>query len=345
MGLLYGHETDTGYQPSWLHRRLAPRISGNAINGLGETERRQATPVYHRRWHRHPWYWIQESFYARQMWDFIQGIIIFKSWRLDHSRPSPVAASQEQDTPEGWAKRAKAEALTHPQCDIVGITRVTPDLVFDREWELGEVTEPYVIILGHAMDYDKLARNLQKDGDRRRPFWKNKFLPGVREVLDTYLRSQRAAFALARWIRDRGYHAKGHGGPKGAPINTLAAAIAAGLGELGKHGSLINDELGSCMRFAYVLTDMPLAPDSPREFGADDYCARCQACTRACPPGAISDEKQMVRGIEKWYVDFDKCVPYFNENYGCAICLAICPWSRPGKAPRLIQMMERRAAT
>jgi epoxyqueuosine reductase QueG len=50
----------------------------------------------------------------------------------------------------------------------------------------------------------------------------------------------------------------------------------------------------------------------------------------------------MVRGVEKWYVDFDKCIPYFNETHGCGICIAVCPWSRPGTAPRLAEKMLRR---
>lgn len=344
MGILYGNETKDGYKPSWLHQVLQPKTSGNEINGLGEAQQRQPTPVYHRRWHKHPWYWVQESFYARQMWDAVQGVIIFKSWRLDRARKTPVANEAEKDTPNSWSARVKEEALKHPYCDVVGIAKLEKDLVFDREWKLGEVTEPWIIVLGNAMDYDKLSKNLAKDDGKKRPFWRNKFLPEVREVLSTYLRSQRAAFKLASWIRAKGHQATGHGGPKGAPINTLHAAIRAGLGELGKHGSIINDELGSCLRFSYVLTDMPLIADGASEFGADDYCMRCQACTRACPPGAISDEKQLVRGVEKWYVDFDKCVPYFNENYGCAICLSICPWSRPGKAPSLIEKFQLRAA-
>ncbi len=343
MGFLYGHMTEEGYQPSVLHRWLKPKISGNEINGLGEQTSRQATPVYHRRWHKHPWYWVQESFYARQMWDFIQGVIIFRSWKLDHMPLSKVSKTKQEKSPQVWAGEVKAIALEHPECDVVGITEVVPDIVFDREWETGEVTEPTIIVLGRAMDYEKLSKNLEKDDGKFKPFWRNKFLPEVREVLSTYFRSQQAAFKLAAWIRAQGYHARGHGGPKGAPINTLAAAIKAGLGELGKHGSIINNELGSCLRFAYVLTDMPLVADRPIEFGADDYCLRCRACTNACPPNAIADEKQLVRGIEKWYVDFDKCVPYFNENYGCAICLSICPWSRPGNSEKLIEKMRRKA--
>ncbi len=339
MGFLYGHQTADGYQPSWLHNYLKPDITGNEINGLGETEKRPATPVYHRRSHRHPWYWVQESFYGRQMWDMVQGRIIFRSWLMDRLGHRPIAHQKIEDTPTNWSRTVKEIAVAHPQCDIVGITKVTPDLIFDRDNQLGLVKHPWIIVLGRSMDYKKLSKNLDKDDGRWRPFWKNKFLPEVREVLGTYLRSQIAAWKLADWIRTQGYDAVGHGGPKGAPIILLAAAHAAGLGELGKHGSLIHNELGSCMRFSFVLTDMPLVEDQPIDIGVDDYCSRCKACTNACPPVAISNEKQIVRGVEKWYVDFDKCVPYFNENYGCAICLSICPWSRPGLAPKLTAKM------
>ena len=50
----------------------------------------------------------------------------------------------------------------------------------------------------------------------------------------------------------------------------------------------------------------------------------------------------MVRGEVKWYVDFDRCIGYFNETFGCAICLAVCPWSTPGRAPKLAERWTRR---
>ncbi|MGR8948838.1 MAG: hypothetical protein ACU84Q_12380 [Gammaproteobacteria bacterium] len=120
------------------------------------------------------------------------------------------------------------------------------------------------------------------------------YISEQREVPSTYLRSQRAAFKVVPWTRDRCYHAKGHAGRKGAPINTRHAAIKAGLGELGEHGSKITDKLGSCLRFPYVLTDMTLAADGPHTFAAEDYYMRCQACTHGCPPNAVSNEKLLV---------------------------------------------------
>ena len=53
-------------------------------------------------------------------------------------------------------------------------------------------------------------------------------------------------------------------------------------------------------------------------------------------------EKTMVRGELKWYVDFDKCIPFFNESAGCAICIAACPWSIPGRGERIVEQLARR---
>jgi ferredoxin len=50
----------------------------------------------------------------------------------------------------------------------------------------------------------------------------------------------------------------------------------------------------------------------------------------------------MVRGVERWYVDFDKCIPYFAEAASCGICIAECPWTRPSVRPKLLATMARR---
>jgi epoxyqueuosine reductase QueG len=119
----------------------------------------------------------------------------------------------------------------------------------------------------------------------------------------------------------------------------VPAALACGFGELGKHGSIIHRELGSSFRLASVLTDAPLIEDAPSEFGADDFCTRCRACENACPPQAIAPDKQLVRGEVRWYVDFDRCLPFFNEHGGCGISPggmplepARCGWDADHKA-------------
>lgn len=126
-------------------------------------------------------------------------------------------------------------------------------------------------------------------------------------------------------------------------LTMIPAALACGFGELGKHGSIINPEQGASFRLSAVLTDAPFEPTPPRAHGIDDFCMNCRICEDACPPAAIASEKQWVRGEQKWYVDFDRCLPFFNETHGCAICIAVCPWSRPGVGLNLAEKLARRA--
>ncbi len=114
----------------------------------------------------------------------------------------------------------------------------------------------------------------------------------------------------------------------------IPPAVASGLGELGKHGSLISRQFGAGVRLAGVTTDMPLVTTSAEPFGADEFCKNCQVCTKAALPAPSSEQKQMVRGVERWYVNFDKCIPAFTDLAGCAICIAECPWTRPAVRPQ-----------
>jgi len=306
-----------------------PTISGNDINGLGERKTRRPTPIY---WHKPDTIphgpaqeWMTAAF--NRVPDF----------REVYSRPGargprvlePVAATRVRKTPEEWAPQVKAFALAH-EADLVGVTALKPEWVFER-FDAGKEF-PWLIVMGVAMDYSKFSAAPSSDTDTR----------SALEVSDKYNQGARAAAHLANWIRTQGFNAKPHTGPWAGSTTLSPAAIAAGLGELGKHGNLINDQYGSCFRLSAVSTDLPLIADHAREFGADDYCTRCEACNNACPVDAISTEKQWVRGVRKYYVDFDKCLPYFNETHGCGICLAICPWSRPGVAQKLVLKIAKR---
>ncbi len=311
--------------PAELAAKMPPGVSGNAVNGLGETLPRRPTPIM---WH-HP----------RRIPDFaaIQEVVN-ESYR-QHPRLSgsfdtperrephdPVASERAADTPEGWTRRVKAFALEN-EADLVGIARMDQGWVFEGF----EAPEPFVIVLGVAMDYAELSRAPAVDA--------------AAEVAKQYNRGQRAARKLANWIRAQGWPAHGHGGPGAGPFQLVPAALAAGFGELGKHGSIINRKFGSSFRLAGVLTELPLLPDAPDVFGADDFCLNCQLCTNDCPPDAIFRDKQWVRGTKKWYVNFDACMPYFAATHGCGICLAACPWSRPDITPRLLEKMIRRGRT
>ena len=303
------------------------RVSGNPINGLGETSIRKASPFF---WHppdQHPYGDLQVV--ARQSSRRCPGATEAFTAAYNHPELCPIAHQKNQASNEQFADEVKTFALSH-EADAVGITPMDPLYIFEGY----TVEEPWIVVLALAHNYERLK---EVPSDETNGI-------GVTDIGDQYARGTRASYALANWIRSQGYNAHAYPGPMADALLLIPPAIASGLGELGKHGSLISRQFGAGVRLAGVTTDMPLVATAPDRFGADEFCATCQVCTRACPPEAIVENKQMVRGVERWYVDFDKCIPYFAETASCGICIAECPWTRPHVRPKLLATMERRRA-
>ncbi|HDZ61748.1 MAG TPA: epoxyqueuosine reductase, partial [Nitrospirae bacterium] len=70
-----------------------------------------------------------------------------------------------------------------------------------------------------------------------------------------------------------------------AHMSHKMAAVRAGLGWIGRNNLLVHPDLGSKIRLATVLTDMPLEMDSPVERD----CSGCKRCIEACPVSAIGE--------------------------------------------------------
>ena len=144
------------------------------------------------------------------------------------------------------------------------------------------------------------------------------------EVHKVYYLLSDVSVRLAQYIRSYGYHAVGY--PNEGDILFIPVAWKAGLGELGRHGSLITKKYGPSVRLGAVTTEMPLIPEAqPANYGFDDFCLRCNACTNLCPGDAIVPEKQDIFGILRWHVDTPQCRPFFEQYEGCKICLTVCP--------------------
>jgi epoxyqueuosine reductase len=309
-----------------------PAVSGNTVNGLGEGERRPPSPFF---WHDPSLQTHGElqAYVASRFYDSPEVTEAFSrdpetlQLRPRGPDPIPVAAERIERSPADWTQGVKSFALAN-EADLVGIARLDPLWVFEGF----EVVEEWLILLGFAHDYDEIAQAPAVPGR----------LNAALEVGRQYTRAARSANSLRNYIREQGWPAESYPGPRADALLMIPAAIAAGFGELGKHGSIINRTYGASFRLAAVSTDMPLLADEPDVFGADDFCRNCRICADNCPPDAIAEQKQLVRGEEKWYVDFDRCIPYFAETKGCAICVARCPWSRPGIADNLLVKMARR---
>ncbi len=297
-----------------------PPKSGNAINGHGETEKRRASHIFHNATGEElDWQELDDFFSYTNVWGVVKHILA-NTWQL-RRQDGPVAARRTPvENPQAMAAAIKDKARSLG-AELVGITPVTDDAVYQGH----EAPHGNAICIGLSMDRDEMAS-----------------VPHERaaiEVMRAYQEVSRIAIELSEHIRDLGWPAKAYGNPNSTEILHIPLAINAGLGELGKHGSIISKEYGSNFRLAAVLTDLPLAYDEPVDIAVDDLCLSCRRCVIDCPPDAIHDDKQWVRGVERWYVDFDKCIPYFVKTFGCAICIEVCPWSEPGQGAGLSEML------
>jgi len=311
-------------KPALLARM--PDISGNTINGLGETEFRRPDVVY----------------WAADMGDIAYGDVQMYFYEQSAKEPAftkarearvaatafevpPVAQTRAQHEPAEWTAMLD-HFVDAGLCEMIGVADMNTDWAFAGE----EITQSKIILVGVQHDYDEI---------RQAP----DTAAGL-EVMEQYKRAAVASKKVAAWLQGKGWEAEALTGPLTSAVTMIPPALACGFGELGKHGSIINKEFGASFRLSAILTDAPFAVTPPRTFGVDDFCASCRICEDACPPLAISPDKQTVRGVEKWYVDFDKCITYFNETHGCAICIAECPWSRPGVGLNLARKLERRSS-
>jgi reductive dehalogenase len=208
---------------------------------------------------------------------------------------------------------------------FVGITKLNPLWCYAnnvRGGPTGPFEVPkhweYAIAMGIPQEWDQFLAN-----------------PTLGSSVDAYCRLRMVSGRLAAFIKTLGYPARSH--HPGVEYDLMAVAVAhdAGLGQVGRHGSIILPEVGSNVRLTIVTTNIPMATDKPIDFGVGKFCKTCKICAEDCPSGAISfdetPEKLTTRGWERWRIDTSKCAAYWAQNIGpggCRLCLAVCPYSR-----------------
>lgn len=191
---------------------------------------------------------------------------------------------------------------------LVGICRLQPHMI-----DLGEdLPHEFVIVSCVAEDYEKVLHGANAVEE---------------EAMRVYAKCTEIATDLAAHIRALGYPARAHHNG-GSEVQAIPIFYQVGFGELGRHGSLINEEYGASFRPGFVTTDLPLTEDKPREFGVQDFCMNCNVCRRNCPGDAIPDEYVKTHGIKRWLIDLEKCYPYsrLRDEY-CHLCVDVCPYN------------------
>ena len=208
---------------------------------------------------------------------------------------------------------------------VVGITKLNPDWVWDRDVRGGkkgpfEVPKhwEYAIVVGVPHEWDMVLSN-----------------PAHGTSYDGYNRARNCAGRLTAFIKSLGYPARSHHPPVMYDLLLPPVAVDAGIGELGRHGFVITPETGANIRLACVTTNVPMTTDKPIEFGVKNFCKHCKICAQLCPSGSISmadtDEGMNLRGYQHWFINTSSCFNFWLKAMGplgCRLCLAACPFSR-----------------
>ncbi len=224
-----------------------------------------------------------------------------------------------------------------------GITRNDPrwnfDPLYDIEqdrtlsWEKDFPFEPKsVIVLLVEMDYR---------GIRTAPSAVESGAAG-----QGYSEMAMVAGQLAKFLHHLGYQAVASGNDLGLCV---PYAVAAGLGQEGRHGALIAPSLGPRLRICKVYTEFDFVEyDQPRDYKVTSFCTHCKRCADACPSQAISHDDARTfepvyegsedpnytwnnnPGVLKWHNDMKKCFEFWYESGSdCGSCINACPYNKP----------------
>jgi reductive dehalogenase len=119
---------------------------------------------------------------------------------------------------------------------------------------------------------------------------------------------------------------------------SIPMAIQAGLGDLGRNGLLITPKYGPRVRINLIITDMPLEPDTPIDFGVTEFCETCKICAKNCPSQSLSHDGRTTEpidisnngGVLKWFNNAVTCRQRWAlHKPACSVCIATCPFNKP----------------
>ncbi|MDZ7843976.1 MAG: reductive dehalogenase [Anaerolineales bacterium] len=218
------------------------------------------------------------------------------------------------------------EAARFYGANLIGITKIDSKWIYSPYFERNtgdsgknEINYKYAIVMGIEMEWEEINTSPDYEASAATAL--------------AYSQMAELSSSLAKYIRSLGYRAVPCGNDT---AQSIPLAIDAGLGELGRNGLLLTPEYGPRQRICKVLTDLPLVPDKPVDFGLQDFCESCHACAAACPVDAIRFEERTTErtsisnrpGILRWPVNVSRCYLFWQENgHDCSNCIASCPWA------------------
>lgn len=195
-------------------------------------------------------------------------------------------------------------------------TAVRPEILFRR----AQILYPQALVV--TLEMEKTAIETAPSPE------------AYQEIFRTYHQLGQSVNRLAEWFRNRGFGA--HAGPAvGGDVNYVALAQDAGLGTIGRNGLLIGDLAGPRMRLAAVYTSVQNLPkpDLPDTGWVQEFCGTCGACIKSCPAKAIYEQPVAPdngNAGHPVYLDYTRCALPFSRQFGCSLCIKVCPFSHRG---------------
>jgi epoxyqueuosine reductase len=194
-----------------------------------------------------------------------------------------------------------------------GFTKVDSDNIFiDRG-----ILYDKAIVISIQMAQDKIAKA---------PSFETMVM-----IEETYIQTGEIVNKIADYLRKYGFGA--HAGPGlGGMTNYPMLAKDANMGEFGRHGLLISPQSGPCHRLAAIYTNInnfPYAKTGEHQW-IKEYCKNCGLCIKKCPNKAIFETTKTTINTRVRHIEYDKCMSCFNQNFGCSVCVKVCPFTKSG---------------
>lgn len=210
------------------------------------------------------------------------------------------------------------------KADIMGICQLPQSAVysFDYQGNPVNIDYPFAIVIVVGKDYETVNASTGYD-------W---IVDSI--SFQAYHQTAIIAHTIANYVRRLGYRASPQHNRR-YQVLLPPLLLQAGIGEVSRAGIILNPFLGLSYKAAAVLTDLPLTPDKPVDFGLQDFCQHCNICAEMCPGKAISGgDKVVYNGYETWKLNEQRCISFFllnKKGAGCGRCVKVCPFTVPYK--------------
>jgi ferredoxin len=165
--------------------------------------------------------------------------------------------------------------------------------------------------------------------------------PTLLATCNGYVDAVRVGARLSGYIKSLGYDTSLNSMVR-YDVPLVPLAEKAGLGQRGRCHFLVTKEFGNRVRLGAVLTDMPLEPDTPADFGLTEFCALCGKCAVNCPSKALSGQQEIINERPRWRFDETKCFTMWTEfATDCGLCIASCPLSQCPDPTKVAAMKDQ----